>query len=449
MKKIYDLIEKNKEYLLNAEKWLWRNPETGFKEYKTNKFMIEEFEKMGYKLTLADGLTGFYTIVDTGKPGPTVLVLAELDSLINFQHSDHDKETGAVHNCGHHAQCVAMLGLAYALKQEGALDGLCGKIKLCCVPAEEGIEIGYRKELIQQGVIKYTTGKPEFIYRGYFDDVDLAFMMHVSSKKDKTKFILTKGHNGNVQKSIIIKGKSSHAGGSPWNGINALNAATLAISSINSLRETFMDSDFARVHFIITKGGDVASVVPAEVVMEGYVRASNAVALKEINDSVNRAISASVAANGAIAHIMDMSGSAPLYEDENLRKVFEESCVELFGQESYTYNDKWLASSTDMGDVSMLFPAIHFYATGSVGTSHGTDFQLSDPYNVCVNSAKIEYKLLRNLLGNNAEKARNINKEFTPTFGSIEEYKNYKDCLWKEKDTVIHNQDGTITIDYK
>ena len=56
--------------------------------------MIEEFEKMGYKLTLADGITGFYTVVDTGKPGPTVLVLAELDSLINFQHPEHDKETG-------------------------------------------------------------------------------------------------------------------------------------------------------------------------------------------------------------------------------------------------------------------------------------------------------------------------------------------------------------------
>ena len=136
-----------------------------------------------------------------------------------------------------------MLGLAFALKQEGALDGLCGRIKLCLVPAEEGIEIGYRKELIKKGIIKYTTGKPEFISRGYFDDLDV-----------------------------------------------------------------------------------------------------------------------------------------------------------------YNYNDKWLSSSTDMGDVSVLIPSIHFYANNSSGTEHGIDYKIVDAYNTCVNSAKIEYKLLRNLLSNNAKK---------------------------------------------
>ena len=449
MKKIYELIEQNKDYILNAERWLWNNPETGFKEFKTNKFMVDEFEKMGYKLTLADGITGFYTVVDTGKPGPTVLVLAELDSLINFQHPAHDKETGAVHNCGHHAQCAAMLGLAYALKQEGALDGLCGKIKLCLVPAEEGIEIGYRKELIKKGIIKYTTGKPEFISRGYFDDVDIAFMMHVTAVRENMKFKLTKGHNGNVKKFVTIKGKSAHAGGCPWNGINALNAATMAITSINSIRETFMDSDYARAHFIITKGGEAVNAVPEEVKIEGYVRASNSIALKEINNSINRAISASIAANGATAHIVDIAGSSPLYEDENLRKVFEESCEELYGLDVYNYNDKWLSSSTDMGDVSVLFPSIHFYANGSSGTEHGIDYKIIDAYNTCVNSAKIEYKLLRNLLSNNAKKAKYIIEKFKPAFSSVKEYLQYKNSLEKDKETTVYNQDGTITIDYK
>lgn len=449
MKKLYDLIESNKEYILNAERWLWSNPEPGYKEIKTNKFMIDEFEKMGYKLVLAEGITGFYTVVDTGKPGPTVLVLAELDSLINFQHPEHDKETGAVHNCGHHAQCAAMLGLAWALKQEGALDGLCGKIKLCCVPAEEGIEIGYRKELMKKGVIKYATGKPEFISRGYFDDIDIAFMMHVGEVKNNVKFLLSKGHNGNVRKYVTIKGKSAHAGGRPWDGINALNAASLAMLSINSLRETFMEAEYARAHFIITKGGEAVNAVPEEVTMEGYVRAANTTSLKYISDKISKAISSAVASNGATAYIQDIVGSEPLIEDANLRKVFEQSYEELFGLEGYQYSDYWFSSSTDMGDISVLFPSIHIYALGQKGASHGIDYQIVDPYNVCINTAKVELKLIRNLLIDNAKKAKEVIAGYKPVFSSISEYLKHKNSMSKNKQTVIYNEDGTITIDCK
>ena len=176
------------------------------------------------------------------------MVLAELDSLINRTHPDCDKQTGAVHSCGHHAQCASIMGLASALKEQGALDGLCGKIKLCLVPAEEGIEIGYRKELLKKGVIQFTSGKPEFIARRFFDDVDVAFMVH-TSPKENYKFLLTKGHNGVIRKYTTVKGKSAHAGAYPHDGINALNAASLILVAINSLRETFEEKYFARVHF--------------------------------------------------------------------------------------------------------------------------------------------------------------------------------------------------------
>ena len=101
--------------------------------------MKTEFIKLGYEITEADGITGFYTVYDTKKQGPTVLVLAEMDALYCSEHPDADKETGAVHACGHNTQMAIMLGLASALKEDGYALGLCGKIKLCVVPAEEGV----------------------------------------------------------------------------------------------------------------------------------------------------------------------------------------------------------------------------------------------------------------------------------------------------------------------
>ena len=181
MKNISAAVEKYREMILDAERYIWKNPETGYKEFKTSKYMAEKFEELGYSLNYADGITGFYTVIDTGRAGPEVLILGELDSIICPTHPESDPETGAVHSCGHNAQCAALLGVAAALTDKNVLSRLCGKIRLCAVPAEELLEIEYRSELKKQGKIKYFGGKSEFLSRGYFDGVDIAFMVHTAN----------------------------------------------------------------------------------------------------------------------------------------------------------------------------------------------------------------------------------------------------------------------------
>ena len=66
MKDLNAAVEKYSQLILDAERYIWKHPETGYKEYKTSAYMAEIFENLGYDLTLADGITGFYTVVDTG-----------------------------------------------------------------------------------------------------------------------------------------------------------------------------------------------------------------------------------------------------------------------------------------------------------------------------------------------------------------------------------------------
>ena len=238
MKKLIAAVEKHRDLIFEAERHIWENPETGYKEFKTDEYLAKGFENLGYEITRAEGITGFYTVIDTTRPGPEVLILAELDSVICPSHPDADKVTGAVHACGHHAQCAALLGIAAALKEPGALQEMCGRIRLCAVPAEELLEIEYRTKLKEEGKIKYFGGKTEFLSRGYFDGVDLAFMVHTSSK-----FLLNGGMVGCLAKKIVYKGVSAHAGGSPWSGVNALYAANCGINAVNAIRETFKDSE--------------------------------------------------------------------------------------------------------------------------------------------------------------------------------------------------------------
>ena len=70
---ISNAVEKYRQLILDAERYIWANPETGYKEFKTSKYMEEKFRELGYELTLADGITGFYTVIDTGREGPEVM----------------------------------------------------------------------------------------------------------------------------------------------------------------------------------------------------------------------------------------------------------------------------------------------------------------------------------------------------------------------------------------
>ena len=228
MEKIKVAVEKYKQLILDAERFIWEHPETGYKEFETSKYMEEAFEKLGYELVKAENITGFYTVVDTNKPGPEVMILAELDSIICPEHKDANPTTGAVHSCGHNAQCAALLGIAGALKEPGVLDGLCGRIRLCAVPAEELLEIEYRTGLKNKGIIKYFGGKSEFLHRGYFDGVDIAFMVHTSVADT---YSVKKGSVGFIAKMAAYKGVASHAGGFPDKGINALYAATCGLNA--------------------------------------------------------------------------------------------------------------------------------------------------------------------------------------------------------------------------
>ena len=78
MNAIITAVEKHRKLILDTERYLWANPETGYKEYKTSKYMEEKFRELGYELTLADGITGFYTVIDTGREElPSILIYGE------------------------------------------------------------------------------------------------------------------------------------------------------------------------------------------------------------------------------------------------------------------------------------------------------------------------------------------------------------------------------------
>ena len=442
MKHIHEAVNRNRQLILDAERYIWKNPETGYKEYKTSAYLAEKFKELGYELTMAEGITGFYTVLDTGKEGPTVLVLGELDSIICPSHPESDPVTGAVHSCGHNAQCAALLGVAAALKDPKVTEGLCGRIKLCAVPAEELLEIEFRSKLIKEGKIKYFGGKPEFMRRGYFSDVDIAFMVHTNNN-DNFKAIA--GAVGCIAKRIIYKGVAAHAGGSPYKGKNALYAATCGINACNALRETFQEKDLLRFHPIMTHGGAMVNAIPERAEIETYVRGKTFDAILSTNKRVNQALIGAALSLDNNIEIIDKPGYAPHVNDVNMIELAKNAYETVFPDRTFIVDNYTSTGSTDMGDLSCVMPVIHPYAGGASGTSHGNDYYISNPEKACIDCAKWQVGMISLLLEKNAERAKRIIFEHTPRFPSQKAYLEFMDSMESDGDRIIYS-DGKAEI---
>lgn len=439
MKRLIEAVDKNRDIGLRALEYIWKNPETGYREVKTSRYLEERFEELGYILERPEGIPGFITRIDTGRAGPEVLVLGELDSVICAEHPECDPETGAVHSCGHCAQAAALLTIAAALREPGALDGLSGRIRLCAVPAEELCEIDYRKNLIKEGKIHYMGGKPEFLYRGLFDGVDIAMMIHTTASDhcyiDMGRYV------GCIPKKITYKGHAAHAGTSPSQGINALYAASLGLQAINSVRETFREQDYVRVHPIVTKGGDIVNTIPDTVTIESYVRGLSFEAIKTVNDRVNRALIGAALALGANIEIEDNPGYAPCIYDKELARLAYEAIDEALPDIPKNLSEQISTGSSDIGDLSMLMPTAQPSMMGACGTGHGADYYITDPELAVNGSAKWQLAMLHLLLSDGAARAKSIIENYKPTFGSKEEYFAFVDSFRRSGDRIEYKGD--------
>jgi amidohydrolase len=417
-KKVASNIDSNAEDLIGIAKTILDMPEPGYREFKTSKFTEEQFIKYGFSNIEKVSMTGLKAVIDTGRPGPTVCVMGELDSLVVLGHPHADSDTDAAHACGHHCQIAQMIAVGQSLNDPEVLKGLSGKIVLVAVPAEENIEVEYRKTLRDEGKIEFLLGKQEFVKLGALDDVDIAMMTHTANKRGDADSILNIGgtNNGTVSKTIKFIGKASHAGGAPHNGINALNAANLAMTGIHFQRETFQEKDTIRIHPIITRGGAAVSSVPADVRMETYVRGSTIEGFLDASEKVDRALRAGAMAIGAKVEITTLPGYLPMLQNKELTNLYENNSINLVGDEGVDRSKVGtiMGASTDMGDMSQLMPIIHPSVHSTSGDGHGIDYVVTDYNAAVITAAKAMALTVVDLLHEKAEKGKEVVDKFKP-----------------------------------
>ena len=319
------------------------HPELGYKETRTAGKVLEAFASLGLTDVTRPARTGVKGWLWRGA-GPRVAVIGELDAVLSPGHPFADKATGAAHACGHNAQLASMLGCAVGLR--AVADSLAGSVCLLAAPAEEYVEIGWRAGLRRAGEVQYLGGKQQLIAEGAFDDIDMAMMVHSETDAPQPRAVVAGAAGGFIGKELRFLGKEAHAGGAPWEGVNALNAASLAIAAIHANRETFRDEDH----------------VP------GYLPLAQNAALSELF-----AANVPVCAPGlAVERGLPFCGS------------------------------------TDMGDVSYLLPVIQPTVSGFSGAAHSRDFAVADEALAYLAPAKLMAATVIDLLAGGAAKGRSV-----------------------------------------
>ncbi len=406
IRQLIDLAEANQDVFIENGKKFWGMPELGYREVKTSKYATDCLESYGLKVKRGLSITGFRADLDTGRPGPTVALMGELDALHIPTHPE--AVDGCVHACGHHTHINSLVGAAWLFTHcPGILDGLCGKIAFIGTPAEEGFEFELAQQLIAEGKIKAISGKISLYREGVLDDVDVAFMSHCGGKYGCSQ------NGGNVKKRVVFHGKSCHAS-APSDGNNAMSQLTLAQCAIGLLRERMTSG--MRIHGIITEGGQAANVIPDTAAMNYYVRGSSVKEMSKAAKMFDDAVIHSALALGGSAEVFNIQGSLPVRKNETLGNVHRE-VAKLLVPTMVDSDFNWFGRSagcTDMGDITNIMPAIHGGVPGGKGTAHGIDFTTPDGYVAFVQASKHAAIMLYALLMDNAAEAKAAMAEFGP-----------------------------------
>lgn len=317
---VVDRVDAQRDGLVHLSHQIHRNPELGFEESRASSWLTEYLQ--AHRFVVERGTCQLATAARAtyGTNGPAIAFLAEYDALPDLGHA-----------CGHNIVGAAAVGAAVAVRSLIEEEG--GTAVVVCTPGEES-----------------HGGKILMAQRGAFDNLDAAMLMHPSVMNVASVPALAC-----VSLDIEFFGKATHAAGYPEDGVNALDAMIQAFVGIGALRQ-HMD-ERARVHGIITDGGEAPNTVPAHTAASFLIRAEEESYLRELSRKVLNCFRAASLATGARLSYKWGDTFQAMRSNRTLADAFGKN-MEALGRPMSAIPERGYGSS-DMGNVCSLVPCIH------------------------------------------------------------------------------------------
>ncbi len=349
---------------------LWNWAEVGYQEEQSSARLQKELRDAGFSVRA--GVAGMPTafVAEYGSGKPVIAILAEMDALPGVSQAATPERSplrGRIsgHACGHHLFGTGSTSAGIAVKNWLIANRRGGTIRVYGTPAEEG-----------------GAGKSYMVREGLFNDVDVALHWHAGDRNAVTN----EPTLANKSAKFRFSGVAAHAAAAPERGRSALDGVEAMNFMANLMREHIPED--ARMHYIITRGGDAPNVVPEFAEVFYYVRHRNPMVMADIFDRLVATSEAAALGTGTTVKHEVIHGAYSLLPndvlattvDTNLRRVggvTYDSAEQAFAEKLFTTlgkTDVALGSerevqpigrrlgmgSTDVGDVSWVVPTIGF-----------------------------------------------------------------------------------------
>ncbi|MEE8580076.1 MAG: M20 family metallopeptidase [Myxococcota bacterium] len=317
-------VEKGADEILGLARWMSAHPELSLEERETSQRYRTYLTARGFEISsgVAAMETAFLAHRGAGGTSFTAALLAEMDALPELGHA-----------CGHNLSGPASLLAAAALVKVLPADA--AQIVVVGCPAEE------------TGV-----GKRRLVEAGVFDQTDVALMAHASDMRRAHRLFL-----GNRKFEFVYHGKASHAAAYPEQGRNALDGVIALFVSLGLLRQQ-CPSD-ARIHGIISDGGQAPNVIPERAAARIWVRALHPSILEQTAERVVACARGAAEASGTrLEVITEPNCSPPMRPNLALAALYRRQLERLELPETAHAPSEAIGSS-DITHISWVVPTIH------------------------------------------------------------------------------------------
>lgn len=352
--------------VINWRRDIHQYPELSNRETRTAAIVAKHLKSLGMQVETDIAHTGVVGFLKGAKPGPTVMLRADMDALPVTEKVDlpfkstivtkyMGEDVGVMHACGHDTHVAMLMGTAEVLA--AVKNELHGNIMFVFQPAEEGApegEEGGAELMLKQGIFKKY--KP-----------DVAFGLHIMSSLNSGQI----GYrSGPIMASadtfdITVNGKQTH-GSAPWNGVDPIATAAQIVTGVNQIvsRQIDITKEPAIVSFGKISGGVRDNIIPDSVNMIGTIRNFDMDIREQIFKKIETTATHIALASGAKSDVKINKGYPVTINNPVLTGQMLPTLSNIVGKENLIEVPK-ITASEDFSFYSQEVPGLFIFLGGT------------------------------------------------------------------------------------
>jgi hippurate hydrolase len=306
--------------ILAVRREIHRHPEIGLDLPRTQAVVVRELERLGLEPRLGRDLTSVTALLEGGRPGPTIVLRADMDGLPLHEDSGLDfasEDDGAMHACGHDAHVAMLLGAAALLMERR--DRLAGSVLFMFQPGEEGFH-GARS-MLEEGLLELPDDRP----------ATAAFAIHIGTRYETGSVNYRAGaiYASSDTLRITVRGRGGHAS-APHSALDPITVAAEIVLGLQTMTSRRVDVfDPAVVTIAHMEAGTTTNIIPETAHLEGTIRAVSDATRELVHAEVRRLVGGICSAHGAAGEVEIVKGYPVTLNDPGFTALVREVALAI------------------------------------------------------------------------------------------------------------------------